>query len=324
MASTAQQRIMEMDQVNSNLLNRIVRLKLADGIKYKTVRDYLIEDYHNNNEFDANKLEPLLVARANQTENNYKESLNQLIETDLKDSKYSDMVMKDPTTSLSFIDWLKGLSIGSISFEDKTIPWGPNRISIEEAYNKFTDITNTYDDQMRMDIEQEYLEQNREIIYYMFLDKAEEKGLKEDEIKMLLQNSQIINYLFNELIEKSADFENELANGTIEKKVIETITRNYIASTDKTEVEKMEQAIESPVAQMEEIQVDPYGPSIRSTEMLNNAEIGALATGLSYSEQKKVEQIRMDNGPEDEEDVDLDGTTETEVQLNESQVKIRG
>jgi hypothetical protein len=41
---------------------------------------------------------------------------------------------------------------------------------------------------MRMDIEQEYLEQNREIIYYMFLDKAEEKGLKEDEIKMLLQN----------------------------------------------------------------------------------------------------------------------------------------
>jgi hypothetical protein len=58
--------------------------------------------------------------------------------------------------------------------------------------------------------------------------------------------------------------------------------------------------------------------------MLNNAEIGALATGLSYSEQKKVEQIRMDNGPEDEEDVDLDGTTETEVQLNESQVKIRG
>ena len=32
----------------------------------------------------------------------------------------------------------------------------------------------------------------------------------------------------------------------------------------------------------------------------------------------------MDNGPEDEEDVDLDGTTETEVQLNESQVKIRG
>jgi hypothetical protein len=141
---------------------------------------------------------------------------------------------------------------------------------------------------------------------------------------MLLQNSQISNYLFNELIEKSADFENELANGTIEKKVIETITRNYIASTDKTEVEKMEQAIESPVAQMEEIQVDPYGPSIRSTEMLNNAEIGALATGLSYSEQKKVEQIRMDNGPEDEEDVDLDGTTETEVQLNESQVKIRG
>ena len=31
-----------------DLLKQIIRLKLADGVKYKTVEDYLINDYHDN------------------------------------------------------------------------------------------------------------------------------------------------------------------------------------------------------------------------------------------------------------------------------------
>ena len=337
MASTGNERILLMDQEAfkmegyKNLLDRIMRLKLADGIHFKTVRDYLIENYNDNIEFDASKLMPLLVDRVKDTEQNYlnevnyTNNLNKFIETELSDFKYSEQVMKDATSSLSFIQWLKGGKVGAVSFDDKTIAWGPKRITIEEAFNKFTDLTNVYDQKAKDALEAEYLNEQRETVYYMFQDIAMKNGLSQEEVeKFLSEDEGLRNYLFNELIETSVDYENELANGTIESKVVE--------KANSLEVKKMETSIDNriPVPErVEEMDVDNLGVSTKSTSLPTTVEREALYAGLSisYNDSKNIDRVvnnaqKVVAGPEDGEETVVDEPEFETVQVKDEQPPI--
>lgn len=306
MTSTGSQRIMLMDQeaskteTNKDLLNKIMRLNLVDGVHFKSVSDYLIEDFNNNNDFNASALMPLLVARVEDTEKNYPNEvnyiniLNQFIKTELSDFKYSEKVMKSENNSESFIDWIKGLNIGSVSFTDKTIPWGPGRISIEEAYNKFNNTSNTYDAKAKEDADLEYLNEQRETIYYMFLDKAKTNGITEEEAKKYLsENTELANYLFNELIETSVDYENELANGTIEKKVVEKVNGLHVTKLE----DSMNKENPNAVNDVPKIILDGFGPTSEPTSLLITPERNALLEGLSvtYNDKKNIDEIVNSN-----------------------------
>ncbi len=314
MASTAKERISLMDQAlfndeaNRDLLNQVIRLKLADGIKFKTVEDYLIDNYNDNIEFDAEKLKPLLIERANQTKKNYTEGLTQLINEKFNDPKFSEQqpMFIDENGKIatwSFVDVLKDKPIGAIDLENGTLKHGPKTISVEELYNVFMN-NNVLNVELAV--------QN------MVSDAIEELSEKNSyDEEAIYKNSKLTSMLFDDLVRSIIESGAPLTHMEISSKVGDILSKNVQKDDNKTEVEKMEQTISTPVDGVDEIQIDNFGVTTKNTEQLNRDEVNALAIGLSYSEQKKIDQIR-NSGPEDDEEVIEagDGVEEETVYLN--------
>ena len=316
MASTAIERISLMDQAlfndeaNRDLLNQVIRLKLADGIKFKTVEDYLIEDYRDNLEFDAEKLKPLLIERANQTKKNYIDGLTQLINNKFNDPKFSEQQPMSidengKVVTWSFIDVLKGKPIGSIDLENGTLKHGPKTISVEELYDVF--MNNNV-----LDIELE--------VQNMIADAIEELSEKNSyDEEAIYKNVQLTTMLYGDLVQSIIEDGIPLTYMEISSKVGDVLSKNIQKADNRTEVEKMEQSIATPVADIDEIQIDNYGVTTRNTEQLNKDELNALAVGLSYTEQRKVDEIRNSGPDDDDDEVEIeagDGVEEETVYLN--------
>lgn len=118
MASTAQERLIEIDKLDGTLLNR--KIKFSNG-EYKTIKDYLIEIYPDEMDFDAGKILTVLQSRANKAEMDYKAFLNEVFEKELNDPKYSEPIRKGENEYMSFREYIESLPIGTIvSYDDST------------------------------------------------------------------------------------------------------------------------------------------------------------------------------------------------------------
>ena len=315
MASTAKERISLMDQAlfndeaNRDLLNQVIRLKLADGVKFKTVEDYLIDDYRDSLEFDAEKLKPLLIERANQTKKNYTDGLTQLINNKFNDPKFSEQQPMSidengKVVTWSFIDVLKNKPIGAIDLENGTLKHGPKIISVEELYDVFMN-----NNVLNVELE----------VQNMVSDAIEELSEKNSyDEEAIYKNSQLTTMLYGDLVHSIIESGSPLTYMEISSKVRDVLSKNVQKADNKSEVEKMEQSIATPVADIDEIQIDNFGVTTKNTEQLNKDELNALAVGLSYAEAKKVDEIR-NSGPEDDDEVEIeagDGVEEETVYLN--------
>lgn len=323
MASTAKQRLIETDRLDNTLLKR----KIFSNGEYKTVEDYLINVYPNEMDFDATRMVEALKARTTEAENRYSELISNLLNGKLADSKYNEPVRKDINQYMSFNEYIKSLPIGTVASFGVVI--GGRGVSFDELYDKFSkDVYEEMDQELanlqEPSAEEQELATKQHYIADMFYRIVNERELLEQRDAML-QNNEFVRKLLIEYPTSIPDFEKALVDGSLEKGINEIIDNTIIKEEDHKEVDKMMQSIETPVSQMEEIRVDNFGASTRSTEQLNNGELNALYNGLSYAEQKKIDTIRLSSGPEDddEEEVDLDGTPQTEVELNDKQPKIR-
>ncbi len=333
MASTAQERISLMDQAlyndpeNKDLLKQIIRLKLADGVKYKTVEDYLMEDYHDNIEFNAEKLKPLLVERANQTKKNYLAGLEELIANKFNDSQYSEQLPYNidengKIVTRSFIDFLKDKKIGQINLENDTVKHGVNIISVEEFYNVFKEknVLNV-----------------KVTVQNMVSDIVEElSSVYSYDEEAIYRNTQLRNILFEDLVNDIIKNQTPIKKEVISAKVGEVLTKNVQNINDMSELEKLEQDIQDntesktesirnsgpedddgtvveagdgveetevflnekkdPVEDVPEIGQDQYGTlPINSkqvdNEKLNTKQTIALLSELGYNDQKKMEEF---------------------------------
>lgn len=118
MASTAQERLIEIDKLDGTLLNR--KIKFSNG-EYKTIKDYLIEIYPDEMDFDAGKILTVLQSRANKAEMDYKAFLNEIFEKELNDPKYSEPIRKGENEYMSFREYIESLPVGTIvSYDDST------------------------------------------------------------------------------------------------------------------------------------------------------------------------------------------------------------
>ena len=118
MASTAQERLIEIDKLDGTLLNR--KIKFSNG-EYKTIKDYLIEIYPDEMDFDAGKILTVLQSTANKAEMDYKAFLNEVFEKELNDPKYSEPIRKGENEYMSFREYIESLPIGTIvSYDDST------------------------------------------------------------------------------------------------------------------------------------------------------------------------------------------------------------
>lgn len=118
MASTAQERLIEIDKLDGTLLNR--KIKFSNG-EYKTIKDYLIEIYPDEMDFDAGKILTVLQGRANKAEMDYKAFLNEVFEKELNDPKYSEPIRKGENEYMSFREYIESLPVGTIvSYDDST------------------------------------------------------------------------------------------------------------------------------------------------------------------------------------------------------------
>ena len=118
MASTAQERLIEIDKLDGTLLNR--KIKFSNG-EYKTIKDYLIEIYPDEMDFDAGKILTVLQSRANKAEMDYKAFLNEVFEKELNDPKYSEPIRKGENEYMSFREYIESLPVGTIvSYDDST------------------------------------------------------------------------------------------------------------------------------------------------------------------------------------------------------------
>jgi len=335
MASTAQERISLMDQAlyndpqNKDLLKQIIRLKLADGVKYKTVEDYLINDYHDNIEFDAEKLKPLLVERANQTKKNYLAGLDELIADKFNDPQYSEQLPNyvdenGKVVTRSFIDVLKDKEIGAINLDNGTLKHGPKTLTIDELYIVF--MTNNV-------LNVELYVQN---IVSDAIEELSEKNSYDEEA--IYSNNQLTTMLFEDLVHDIINSGAPLTNTEISSRVADVLSKNVQKTDNKNEVEKLEKKIFSGVPDVPEIAVDNFGVTATNSDKVNTEQVteeekDALLAGFSYSEQKNAEKIVdsapqiqdvadqiKNSGPEDDDDeVEIeagDGVEEETVYLN--------
>lgn len=322
MASTAKDRVLETDKLDNTLLNR--KISFSNG-EYRTVQDYLINVYPDDMDFDANRMVDALKARVEEAEKKYSELINNLLSGKLADPKYNEPVRKDINEYMTFNEYIQSLPIGSVTTFG--VIMAGKGISFEELFEKFSkdvyvemeqDLVNVAEpsaDEDELAVKQHYI---GDIFYRIIL----ERNLL-DQKEAMLSNTEFLKKILIEYPKSIEDFEQALVDGSLEKGLNEIIDNTIIKEEDHKEVDKMMQSIETPVSQMEEIRVDNFGASTRSTEQLNSGELNALYTGLTYAEQKKADTIRLSGGDEDEEEVDLDGTPETEVTLNDQQPKIR-
>ena len=333
MASTAQERISLMDQAlyndpeNKDLLKQIIRLKLADGVKYKTVEDYLMEDYHDNIEFNAEKLKPLLVERANQTKKNYLAGLEELIANKFNDPQYSEQLPyiideNGKIVTRSFIDFLKDKKIGQINLENGTVKHGDDIISVEEFYNVFKDknVLNV-----------------KVTVQNMVSDIIEELStVNSYDDEAIYRNTQLRNILFEDLVNDIIENQTPIKYDVISVKVGEVLTKNIQDVNDMSELQKLEQDIpdntesktdeirnsgpedddgtvieagdgteetevflnekKDPVGDVPEIGQDQYGTLPINSKQVDNEKLNtnqtiALLSGLGFDDQKKMEEF---------------------------------
>jgi hypothetical protein len=130
MASTAQERLLEIDKLDGTLLNK--KIKFSNG-EYKSVKDYLIEVYPDELDFDAGKILTILQSRVNKAEMDYKQLLNEVFEKALNDPKYSQPIRKGENEYMSFREYIESLPVGTIiSYDDSAEEVEPSGESVGE------------------------------------------------------------------------------------------------------------------------------------------------------------------------------------------------
>lgn len=321
MGSTAKDRILEIDKYNNTLLKR--KIKFSND-EYKTVEDYLIDVYPDNMDFYAEKIGPMLEARANEAEKLYSNLVNSVVENKLKDEKYNTPIRKDENWYMSFVEYIKSMPVGTIKADG--VKFGSNILSFEDLYEKFAkDVYVEMDPELKNLQEPSEEEQQFAINQYKTRMKLDEiissRGLNAEEI---YGNTQVMTKIMTEFISSFEDFDEALANGAVVDGLNNIINNEIIMSQKSEDVKKVEEEAEraieqSAVDKIDEIVPTPLGPSSSTfrTDLLNNREINAIINpGLSYTEQQRADRIVM-SGPEEPEIEAGDGVEETTVYLNE-------
>lgn len=295
-------RVEEVKKINQTLPSQYI--KHASG-KYITVEDYLTNYYPDNLPFDVYSMIDKLNRRVEDAKKHYEFERLSIYNADLSDSKYTQPVVRTKDGYMSFIDYLNGFPVGSVTSEGLVIN-GETK-SFDDLYNVFyKNIENAAE---RAELETidtpEPTEEEQEIAYKQYLLGGLVKKIAEQlgkNVNDAERASVFGKRVYETYIVNNDKFFEQYSSGELEQSLIPEVDRSFVKKDDRTDVDKVE-----------EMYID-NGKVItnsidKALSTVSQEEINALLEGF---EKKNTSVITL-SGDEDEEEVEITEPEETAI-----------
>lgn len=279
--STAFDRVAAIENLDSTLLNRKIRLFSNGEYHFFTIKEYLENIYPDDMAFVADKMCAVLKARANEAdrilaeeiekeektettepvavENTNEENvtitnefvnkpvsqdpLDIIIETKLTDEKYRTPIRKDENWYMTFVEYVRCLPSGTVT--EDGIKYGLDIVSFDEMYEKFArDVYVEMDPELKDLVEPSEEEQEKAI-------KQHKTGIKLEEIISsrdlnrddIVNNTNLMDKIMNEFVDSFTDFDQALADGSLVDGLNNIINNDYIMSQKSEDVKILEESV---------------------------------------------------------------------------------
>ena len=301
-------RVLEVEKKEKDLTSKSIRY--SNG-SYMTVREYIENIFPKDKEFDVEQMVPALQARVTDAARIYEFEKQNLFATVLTNPKYSQPVVRTKNGYMSFIDYLNGLSVGSLHADG--VVRGKKIVPYEEEYNRFFKNVENLDERRELEgieepsVEEQETADRMNVVGNILYNAAKEKGYDAE----MIFTSSIFMKRVKEVYIDNPDFRQQLASGQLAANLVRELDEVMIRKDDRSDVEKIE-----------EMYVDNGRVVTNSIDKalstLSPKEIEELLKGF----EKKPQTITL-GGDEDEEEVEI---TEPEIPatLQDQNAPIRG